>query len=75
MNTDNIEHPMISEARCLDMTNKECIIRCPVCREECERVYFKIDDPLRIIGCDVCIDYEDSLEYMEKMICEGKGEL
>ena len=63
MSADNIQHPMIWEAECIDLTAKGDIILCPVCREECERIYYKVKDRTHILGCEMCIDYEDATEY------------
>ena len=59
----NLEHPDISEAECIDMRGISEEVICPVCREACERVYYKSSDKGTVIGCENCVDYMDSLEY------------
>ena len=55
---------MIADAQCIDMTASGDVILCPVCHEECERLYFKAKNRFHILGCEGCIDYEDSSEYL-----------
>ena len=35
---------------------------CPVCGEECDTVNLDIDD--EVVGCDLCITFEDAYDYL-----------
>lgn len=41
-----------------DPDGREITPRCPVCGEECERIYK--DRELDVVGCDVCISSIDA---------------
>ena len=58
---------MIRDAECIDMRICESTWRCPVCKEECERVYYKMSQITHVLGCDMCIDYDDVDEYRQKI--------
>lgn len=39
---------------------------CPVCGEECRRVFVSIFDASEVIGCDNCISEGDAYEWAEE---------
>jgi len=45
---------------------------CPICGEQCEVVFFdrKTEEP---VGCDVCLDWEYSLEWNEKQFVDKEA--
>ena len=40
-------------------------VHCPVCHEECERIYYYKGDR-DALGCDVCIDWMDAYDWQEQ---------
>jgi hypothetical protein len=40
-------------------------VKCPVCYEECERIYF-YKGSRDALGCDRCIDWMDAYDWEEE---------
>ena len=42
--------------------------RCPICNHECERIYFYKGetDARDVLGCDLCIDWEDAATWIDE---------
>jgi len=56
--------PWIREAEIDGWGTEDLPIICPVCGQECERIYF-IKGNRETIGCENCIDWEPAEIFME----------
>ena len=59
------DHPQIEDAVYLDTSQSSLELKCPVCCEECERIYYKLSGKAQILGCDMCIGVMSLEEYVD----------
>ena len=59
------DHPQIEDAVYLDTSQGYSVLKCPVCCEECERIYYKLLGEAQILGCDMCIGVMSYEEYVD----------
>ena len=59
------DHPQIEDAMYLDTSRGYRELKCPVCREEFERIYYRLGSGVEILGCDMCIGVMSFEEYVD----------
>lgn len=57
--------PWIRDAELNGVGPAEDPVKCPVCYEECERIYF-YKGSRDALGCDRCIDWMDAYDWEEE---------
>lgn len=62
-----IQHPDITRAEKYGI--EENSICCPICGEECETFYKRLND---VLGCEKCIDEVDAYEHVQDMDEEAR---
>ena len=56
--------PWIRDAELNGLPEREPV-HCPVCGEECERIYF-YKDSSDALGCEICIDWMDADDWQDQ---------